>query len=140
MLRRALGSTLAVLLGAAALASGALVAPAARAAHTTQRRSRSAPHPKAIDMDDYDGAEDEYEEAYARYAALGLFSRDAAEAEDEDDDATPEEMVALSKRLQNRTVTADEAARKAAWERDFVDALRAERQPRDASGGAGGST
>ena len=56
----------------------------------------------------YDGEEDEYEEALARYEALGLFGKDAPSAlgwqpgasdpEEEEDDMTPEMMLELSMR------------------------------------------
>lgn len=89
---------------------------------------------------------DEYEDALARYTALGLFDNLAEEVEevDDDDDTTPQEMAALSQEYlaaaaeerarqdalrQEQLVAAAEAEerqRVAQWEEHFVNTLRNE--------------
>ena len=86
---------------------------------------------------------DEYEEALARYTALGLFDNLPEEVE-EDDDATPEEMAALSQEylaavaeerarqgasMQEQLAAAAEAEERqriAQWEEHFLNTLRLE--------------
>ena len=86
---------------------------------------------------------DEYEEALARYTALGLFDNLPKEVE-EDDDATPEEMAALSQEylaavaeerarqgasMQEQLAAAAEAEERqriAQWEEHFLNTLRLE--------------
>ena len=87
---------------------------------------------------------DEYEEALARYTALGLFDNLPEEVEEVDDDATPEEMAALSQEylaaaaeeqarrdalMQKQLAAAAEAEERqriAQWEEHFVNTLRLE--------------
>ena len=86
---------------------------------------------------------DEYEEALARYTALGLFDNLPEEVE-VDDDATPEEMAALSQEylaavaeerarqgasMQEQLAAAAEAEERqriAQWEEHFLNTLRLE--------------
>ena len=92
-----------------------------------------------IDADEFG---DEYEEALARYTALGLFDNLPEEVEEVDDDATPEEMAALSQEylaaaaeeqarrdalMQKQLAAAAEAEERqriAQWEEHFVNTLR----------------
>ena len=95
-----------------------------------------------IDADEFG---DEYEEALARYTALGLFDNlPEEEVEEVDDDATPEEMAALSQEylaalaeerarqgasMQEQLAAAAEAEERqriAQWEEHFVNTLRLE--------------
>ena len=94
-----------------------------------------------IDADEFG---DEYEEALARYTALGLFDNLPEEVEEVDDDATPEEMAALSQEylaaaaeeqarrdalMQKQLAAAAEAEERqriAQWEEHFVNTLRLE--------------
>lgn len=87
---------------------------------------------------------DEYEDALARYTALGLFDNLPEEVEGVDDDATPEEMAALSQEylaavaeerarqgasMQEQLATAAEAEERqriAQWEEHFLNTLRLE--------------
>ena len=87
---------------------------------------------------------DEYEDALARYTALGLFDNLPEEVEEVDDDATPEEMAALSQEylaaaaeeqarrdalMQKQLAAAAEAEERqriAQWEEHFVNTLRLE--------------
>ena len=88
---------------------------------------------------------DEYEDALARYTALGLFDNLPEEVEEEvDDDATPEEMAALSQEylaavaeerarqgasMQEQLAAAAEAEERqriAQWEEHFLNTLRLE--------------
>ena len=87
---------------------------------------------------------DEYEDALARYTALGLFDHLPEEVEEVDDDATPEEMAALSQEylaavaeerarqgasMQEQLAAAAEAEERqriAQWEEHFVNTLRLE--------------
>ena len=94
-----------------------------------------------IDADEFG---DEYEEALARYTALGLFDNLPEEVEEVDDDATPEEMAALSQEylaavaeerarqgasMQEQLAAAAEAEERqriAQWEEHFLNTLRLE--------------
>ena len=87
---------------------------------------------------------DEYEDALARYTALGLFDHLPDEVEEVDDDATPEEMAALSQEylaalaeerarqgasMQEQLAAAAEAEERqriAQWEEHFLNTLRLE--------------
>ena len=87
---------------------------------------------------------DEYEDALARYTALGLFDNLPEEVEEVDDDATPEEMAALSQEylaavaeerarqgasMQEQLAAAAEAEERqriAQWEEHFLNTLRLE--------------
>ena len=96
-----------------------------------------------IDADEFG---DEYEEALARYTALGLFDNLPEEVEEVDDDATPEEMAALSQEylaavaeerarqgasMQEQLAAAAEAEERqriAQWEEHFLNTLRLEHE------------
>ena len=87
---------------------------------------------------------DDYEDALARYTALGLFDNLPEEVEEVDDDATPEEMAALSQEylaavaeerarqgasMQEQLAAAAEAEERqriAQWEEHFLNTLRLE--------------
>lgn len=74
-----------------------------------------------MQFDEFDGSDDEYDEALARYTALGLFDDAKKKAgslmsfeDDEEDDMTPEEMVALSKKVLSNAMEASANNTKAA--------------------------
>ena len=110
------------------------------AGHQRYLRSRT---PVACDAFSDEFA-DEYEDALARYTALGLFDNLPEEVEEVDDDATPEEMAALSQEylaaaaeeqarrdalMQKQLAAAAEAEERqriAQWEEHFVNTLRLE--------------
>ena len=64
--------------------------------------SRVAAGRPVMQFDDYDGSDDDYDDALERYRALGLFDDAAKKSgslmddDDDDDDMTTEQMVALS--------------------------------------------
>ena len=115
---------------------------AARVSYSNQRYLRSRT-PVACDAFSDEFA-DEYEDALARYTALGLFDHLPEEVEEVDDDATPEEMAALSQEylaavaeerarqgasMQEQLAAAAEAEERqriAQWEEHFVNTLRLE--------------
>ena len=109
------------------------------AGHQRYLRSRT---PVACDAFSDEFA-DEYEDALARYTALGLFDNLPEEVEEVDDDATPEEMAALSQEYlaaaascfcinasrracSSAAAEAEERQRIAQWEEHFVNTLRLE--------------
>ena len=112
------------------------------AGHQRYLRSRT---PVACDAFSDEFA-DEYEDALARYTALGLFDNLPEEVEEVDDDATPEEMAALSQEslaaaaeeqarrdalMQKQLAAAAEAEERqriAQWEEHFLNTLRLEHE------------